>query len=577
MANFHGRWSIKAPYLTAALASILALLTVACPAALFAQNANYDVLIRGAKIVDGTGNPSFSGDVAIKDGQIAAVGYLRNAMAKRVIDANGLVAAPGFIDLHTHSDYTLLADGNAESKVRQGVTMDVIGEGESVAPRDGMKPEKLDPNDPQKQGLTVDWTNFTGYFDRIMRQGISINLASYAGDQQIRHAAIGYDTGPATPAQLELMKKLMARSMEEGVFGLATAFPSGGPPYPEEIVALAKVVSSYGGIYSSHIGSEGAQEEKELSFVKRVAKEADIRVQIFHFYVKGEDNLSMMPKYIAEVENARAQGLDIVANQYPYTAMHHGWSAFFPTWATAGGPAKFAERLQDAAVREKIKHDPDFITWSKEHGGWDGIVMATAAKPENKKYLGMPVSAIAKLRGDADPADTCLALMAGEGGRIQGVFHNQSEENVRMVMRLPWVGFGSDGAVLNLKGSDFAHPRSFASNVRVLGYYVRGQHVLTLEDAVRKMTSLPAQIMGITGRGQIHEGFAADVVLFDPDQVGETNSYEKPNSYPVGVPYVLVNGVVVIDKGMHTGARPGAILYGPGYKHELKSQALSRH
>ncbi len=550
-----------------------ALLALATAVTLFGQVGTYDVLIRGAKIVDGTGNPWFTGDVGIKDGQIAAVGHLDNARGTRVIDAKGLVAAPGFIDLHTHSDYTLLADGNAESKVRQGVTLDVIGEGVSVAPRDGMKPEKLDPNDPQKLGVTVDWTTFTGYFERIMRQGISINVASYAGDQQIRHAAMGYETAPATPAQMEHMKKLMGRSMEEGAFGLATAFPSGGPPYPDEIVELAKVVRSYGGIYSSHMGSEGAQEEKELAFVKRVAKEADIRVQIFHFYVKGADNLSMMPRYIAEVEDARAEGLDVVANQYPYTAMHHGWSAFFPTWATAGGPDKFAQRLQDPAVQQKIKHDADFITWSKEHGGWDGIVMATAAKPENKKYLGMRVSAIAKLRGDADPADTCLALMADEGGRIQGIFHNQSEENVRMVMRLPWVGVGSDGAVLNLKNSDFAHPRSFASNVRILGYYVRDQHVLTLEDAVRKMTSLPAQIMGIADRGQIHEGFAADVVLFDPNQVGETNSYEKPNSYAKGVPYVLVNGVVVIDNGRHTGARPGRVIYGPGYKRELKSQA----
>jgi N-acyl-D-amino-acid deacylase len=549
------------------------LLALASAATMSAQVGNYDVLIRGAKIVDGTGNPWFSGDIGIKDGQIVAVGRPDNARATRVIDAKGLVAAPGFIDLHTHSDYTLLADGNAESKVRQGVTMDIIGEGVSVAPRDGMKPERLDPNDPQKLGVMVDWTTFTGYFQRIMRQGISINVASYAGDQQIRHAAMGYETGRATPAQMELMKNLMARSMEEGAFGLATAFPSGGPPYPDEIVELAKVVRRYGGIYSSHIGSEGAQEEKELAFVKRVAEEADIRVQIFHFYVKGADNLNRMPKYIAKVEDARAAGLDIVANQYPYTAMHHGWSAFFPMWATAGGPDKFAQRLSDPAMREKIKHDPDFITWSKEHGGWGGIVMATATKPENKKYLGMNLSVIAKLRGDTDPADTCLALMADEGGRIQGIFHNQSEENVRMVMRLPWVGVGSDGAVLNLKNSDFAHPRSFASNVRILGYYVREQHVLTLEDAVRKMTSLPAQIMGITDRGQIHEGFAADIVLFDPNQVGETNSYEKPNSYAKGVPYVLVNGVVVIDNGRHTGARTGKVMYGPGYKRELKSQA----
>ena len=259
-------------------------------------------------------------------------------------------------------------------------------------------------------------------------------------------------------------------------------------------------------------------------------------MHIFHLKIRGRENWGSVSKYLDQIESARARGLDITANQYPYTAMNHGWSAFFPLWARAGGPAKFAERLQDPAVREKIKHDPDFITWAKEHGWWEGITLAVCPTPKNKKYEGMRIAEIAKLRGDPDPADTCLNLMAEEGGRIGGIFHTMSEEDVRLVMKKPWVAIASDGGALNLEAKGFPHPRSYSTNARVLGYYVRDQHVLTLEDAVRKMTWLPAQILGLTDRGQIHEGFAADLVLFDPAKVRETNSYEKPKSYPEGIP-----------------------------------------
>jgi N-acyl-D-aspartate/D-glutamate deacylase len=246
--------------------------------------------------------------------------------------------------------------------------------------------------------------------------------------------------------------------------------------------------------------------------------------------------------------------------------MFHGWSAFFPVWAREGGNEEFAERLRDPETRERIKRDPDFIAWSKEHGGWDGIVLARAFRPENKKYEGMRVSEIAKLRGDADPADTCIALMANDGGLIRGIFHTMSEDDVRLVMRQPWVAVASDGSAINLDFPGIPHPRNYATNARVLGHYVREEKVLTLENAVRKMTSLPAQILGLRDRGQIREGFAADVVVFDPAQVGETNSFEQPKSYAAGVSHVLVNGVAVIDGGRHTGARPGKVLLGRGHK-----------
>ncbi len=524
-----------------------------------AQEATYDVLIRGGQIVDGTGNPWFHGDVGIAGDRIAFVGSRPAASAARVIDADGLVVAPGFIDLHTHSDGPLLNDGEAQSKVRQGVTLDVLGESSSVAPRDGLGDED------GGRGASGDWTTFTGYFQRLEQQGISMNVISHVSAQQVRRVVLGYDSRPASRPELERMKDLVARSMEEGAWGLVTRFESGGPAHPDEIIEMAKVAASYGGNYASHAGSEGFEQVQEFDFAIRVADEARIPVHLFHFKVRARENWGTIARFIEQVESARARGLNITANQYPYPAMFHNWSSVFPLWMREGGPARFAERLKDPSLRERIKQDPDFITWSKEHGWWEGIVMARANTPQNQKYEGMSLAEIAKLRGDADPADTCITLMAEEGGRISGVFHAMSEADVRLVMRQAWVAVASDGSAINLDAAGVPHPRNYGTNPRVLGHYVRQEKLLTLEEAVRKMSSLPAQILGLRDRGQIREGFAADVVVFDPATVRATNSFEKPKSYPEGIPYVLVNGVLVIDDGEHTGARPGKPIYGRGY------------
>jgi N-acyl-D-amino-acid deacylase len=515
-----------------------------------AQQPAFDLIIRGGHVLDGTGNPWFAADVGVRGDRIAAVGDLGGAKAAREIDARGLIVAPGFIDLHTHSDMPLLNDGNAESKVRQGVTLDVIGESTSVAPRDGL---------PDANGT---WTNFTGYWNAIKKNGISMNLISEVSFQQIRLVVMGYGRNRATVEQLERMKQLALRSIQEGAWGLVTRFESGGPDYPEEVIEVAKVVAAQHGIYASHIGSEGMQQDKELDFAIRVAEHAKIPVHIFHLKIRGRDNWGTVGKYLAKIEAARARGLDITANQYPYTAMQHGWSAFFPVWAREEGPKGFATMLKDPATREKIKRDPDFRTWVNEHGSWEGIVLGRARQPQNKQYEGKRLSEIAKMRGDADPADSCLAIMAEEGGSVSGMFHTMSEADVRLVMKQPWVAIASDGSAINLNEEGVPHPRSFSTNPRVLGHYVREEHVLTLEDAVRKMTSLPAQILGLRDRGQIREGFAADIAIFDPTTVGETNSFEQPKSYPKGIPYTIVNGVLVIDGGKHTGARPGRPLMG---------------
>jgi len=536
------------------VASVCVVVAMVGQRTLVGQQAAYDLIIRNGHVVDGTGNPWFAADVAVRGDRIVAVGRLAGATAKREIDARGLVVAPGFIDLHTHSDQTLLADGNAESKVRQGVTLDVIGESTSVAPRDGLSEAK------------DSWTTFTGYWDALGAKGISMNVISEVSFQQLRLVAVGYNPGPATLTQLDRMKTLAARSMEEGAWGLVARFESGGPEQPEEVIEIAKVVAKYDGIYVTHIGSEGAEQDRELDFAIRVAQEAKIPVHIFHLKIRGHENWGTIGTYLATIEAARARGLDITANQYPYTAMQHGWSAFFPVWARELGPQKFAAMLRDPAMRLKIKQDKDFQTWVGEHGGWDGVVMGRARQPQNKKYEGMRIPEIAKLRGDKDFADTCIELMAEEGGAISGMFHTMSEADVREVMRKPWVAIASDGAAINLNEDGVPHPRAFSTNPRVLGHYVREEKVLTLEDAIRKMTSLPAQILGLDDRGQIREGFAADIVIFNPDTVRETTTFEKTKSYPEGIPYTIVNGVVVIDGGKHTGARPGRPIMGRGLR-----------
>jgi len=526
----------------------------------FSQAAEFDVLISNGRIVDGTGNPWYYGDVGIKDGVITSIGHIEKPEADRLIDAKGLVVSPGFIDLHTHTD--LLGDRMANSKIRQGVTVDIMGERDSVAPRDGLV--NIDEQ--------TDWTTFTEYFDLIEAQGISMNIISHVSEGQVRLVVKGYDASPATPDELEQMKVLVERSLQEGAWGMVTRFESGGPLHPQEVLELARVVASHDSVYFSHIGSEGFEQQKEMDFAIRVADETGIPVHILHLKIRGQDLWDQLPDFVNQIQHARDRGLDITANQYPYTAMSHGWSANFPLWMREDGPARFAEMLRDNSLRPQIKSDPQFIAWSKEHGWWEGIVMATASQSEVKLYEGMSLADIAETRGDRDPADTFITLMALEGGNIRGVFHNQSEDNVRLVMRQPWVAVASDGSAMGIeatsvRSSGVPHPRNYGTNARVLGRYVRETKVLTLEDAIRKMTSLPAQILGMNDRGQITEGFVADVVVFNPDTVTDTNSYENPKSYATGVPYVLVNGVLVIDNGNHTGATPGKVLRGPAYKH----------
>jgi N-acyl-D-aspartate/D-glutamate deacylase len=547
------------------LTTVLSLFVLlSCPAGSQAADPNYDVVIANGKIVDGSGNPWFYGNVAIENGRIARIGKFDPMLGKRVIDAKGMVVSPGFIDLHTHTDVSVLADGNAESKVRQGVTLDVIGESQTVAPLKGGVLEEYKEEAKRRAGVDVDWTTLDGYFRRLDKTGSSINIASSVSPQQIRRVVVGFDDRPATKAEIEQMTLLVKQAMEEGAVNLSTAFTGGGYKYTDEMVAMAKVVARYGGYYGTHIGGEGAQIDEELDKALKIAEETGIAVHIYHIKVRGKNNFGRVKNIIKKIDEARARGLDVTANQYPYTAMEHPWARLFPSWVQEMPRRDAIAKLKERAFRDKIKADEEFGEYINEHGGWEGIVGTVFNVPKNKEYEGKTILEISKLRGDSDPAETCFDLVVEEGAFVPGVHHTMSEDDVKFVMQVPWVSIASDGSALNLKVPGKPHPRSFGTNVRVLGKYVRADKVLTLEDAVRKMTSLPAQILQLKDRGMLKEGYWADVVVFDPDTVSDAASYQNPQQYAKGVPFVFVNGAVVIDGGNHTGVRPGKVIYGPG-------------
>jgi N-acyl-D-aspartate/D-glutamate deacylase len=527
-------------------------------------DASYDVVIANGKIMDGSGNPWFYANVAIKNGRIVKIGNVDPKLGKKLIDAKGMVVSPGFIDLHTHTDMPALADGNAESAVRQGVTLDVIGESATVAPLKGAVLEEYKEEAKRRNGVEVDWTTLDGYFRRLAKQGVSINIASSVSPQQVRRVVVGFEDRPATAAEIEQMKELVARAMEEGAVNLSTAFTGGGYKHEDEMVAMAKVVANHGGYYGTHIGGEGAQIDEELDKAIHIAEQTGIPVHIYHLKVRGKNNFGKVKGVVAKIEAARARGLDITANQYPYTAMEHPWARLFPAWVQDMPRKDAIAMLKDRAFRDKIKADNEFAEYVNEHGGWEGIIGTVFNQQKNKQFEGKSILEISMARGDSDPAETCFDLIVEEGAFVPGVHHTMSEEDVKFVMQVPWVSIASDGGALNLAAPGKPHPRSFGTNVRVLGKYVRDEKALSLEDAVRKMTSLPAQTLRLKDRGLLREGYWADVVVFDPDSVADPATYQNPQQYAKGVLFVLVNGTPVIDNAKHTGARPGKVIYGPG-------------
>jgi len=535
-----------------------------------------DLLIVHGHIIDGSGSPWFQGSVAVRDGRIADVGRLPGASAKRVIDARGLVVAPGFIDLHSHSDYTLLVDGTAQSKIRQGVTTEIIGEAASAGPILGPAVPDFDNGTApltQKDGLKRDWTTLGEYFARAERPGISVNIASYVGSGQVRLDVMGNVNRAPTAQELEKMESLVGQSMREGAIGVSSGliYTPNLFARTEELIDLARVAAKYGGLYTSHIRGEGSNSVQALGEAIGIAERAGLPAHILHFKMNGEANWGHMAGLIQLIQDARDRGLDITADQYPYTAGMTSLQQCLPPKYLEGTADQVVVRLKDPKARDEIRSAiaQGLPGWDnnevKDCGGWHGVMVASCQRPEDKQYEGKRMDEVAALMGK-DPLDALCDLLIAEHGTPMAIYFSMSEADVELAMKQSWVGIGSDGAAVNpdMTFMGRPHPRFYGTFPRVLGVYVREKHVLTLPDAVRKMTSLPAQIIGLQDRGLLRPGMAADLAIFDPQAVRDRATYEDPSQYPVGIPYVIVNGVVVIDQGEHTGAKPGRVLRGRG-------------
>ena len=537
-----------------------------------AEGPRYDLLIINGHILDGSGSPWFEGSVAVMDGKIAAIGRLPNATAGRAIDARGLTVAPGFIDLHSHSDYTLLVDGKAESKIRQGVTTEILGESESAGPILGPAVPEFD-KEMTRYGLTRDWTTLGEYFARLQRQGTSVNIASYVGSGQVRMDVMGNVDRPATALEMEKMKELVEQALHEGAIGLASGliYPPNSFATTAELIELAKVAARYGGIYTSHIRGEGEHWKRAIDEAIEIGEKARLPVHILHFKMDGQANWGKMAKQIGEVQAARDRGVDITVNQYPYIASMTGLEMCIPSKYLEGTSQQVVERLKDPKVRSEIRQAiaSGLPGWEdnevKSVGGWHGVLVASLQKPENKRYEGKRLDEVAE-EMRKDPLDALCDLLISEGGSAEAVYFGMSESDVELAMKQPWLGVGSDGVAVSpaMTFMGKPHPRFYGTFPRVLGVYVREKEVLTLPDAIRKMTSFPAQITGLTDRGLLRPGMAADITIFDPKTVSDKATFQNPLQYPVGILYVVVNGVVVIDQGQHTGAKPGRVLYGRG-------------
>lgn len=520
-------------------------------AAAYAQQPPYDLLIRGGRVLDGAGNPWVYANIAVSGDRIVRIGRFE-AEARRVIDAAGLYVCPGFIDIMDQSGGALRADGTAQSKVRQGVTTGIGGEGGTPGP-----PNALDK-----------------YFETILRQGISMNFGTFVSAAQARVAVLGAANRDPNPEELERMKEVIEAGMRRGALGMTTAliYPPGSYAKIAELIELAKVAASYGGIYATHVRDEGAGVLDGIREAIEIGRAAGLPVEIFHLKVAYKRSWKKtMPRIHELVMAARAQGIEVNADQYPYTAGGTGLEACIPSWAAEGGPAERNKRLKDPAIRERIKREmkkgsPGWWNIVEASGGWKNIVIAAVPEGLDKQFEGRSIADIAR-QLKKSPEDTVIDLVASTTARISALYFMMSEEDVRTAMQFPWVSVGSDAAAGRIETArGKGHPRAYGTFPRIIARYVRDTRILTLENAVRRMTSLPAAKLHIEGRGLLKEGCYADIVLFDLDTIEDTATYEDPHRYPKGIPYVIVNGQLVIDQGEHTGARPGRIIYGPRFQ-----------
>jgi N-acyl-D-amino-acid deacylase len=533
----------------------------------------FDVVITNGHIIDGTGSPWYSGDVGIRDGKIAAIGNLSGAARRRTIDAGGKVVAPGFIDMLGQSELTILVDPRLPSKIFQGITSEITGEGGSAAPlNDAIIQSERSDYDHYK--IDPDWRTFRQYFARLEKQGMGINLASYVGATQVRRMVLGDNDVQPTPGQLDEMKALVEQGMKDGAVGVSTSLEYAPAPYAktDELIALASVAGKLGGIYATHMRNESDSVLESVDEALRIGREAHIPVEIWHFKVAGKDNWGRMPQLIAKVNAARAAGNDVSADTYAYTAWFNDFSAFIPAWAHDGGTTKLVERLKDPATRARIRKDlltpsRDWDNEWQEIPGPEAIMIGAVENPKLLPLQGKRLSEVAKLWRE-DPIDALCDFLIQDPSTEVAVF-GMSQPDVTLALQQPWVSVDNDSEGTSpegILGQAHPHPRAYGTFPRILRKYVREDKALTLEDAIRKFSALPAQRMRLTDRGVLKAGMWADVVVFDPAMVRDLATFDNPNQLSVGMEYVLVNGVPVIDQGKMTGALPGKVLRGPAYQ-----------
>ena len=551
---------------------ILALLLVLTP--LHASSAPYDLIIRNGHIIDGTGSPWYSGDIGIRNGRIAAIGFLGTAQAKRTIDAHGMVVAPGFIDMLGQSELTILVNPHLPSKIFQGITTEFTGEGGSAAPLNDaiIKADQLSYDHLK---ITPDWRTLRQYFARLEKQGMGISLGTYVGATQVRRMVLGDDKVQPTPAQLDQMKALVRDAMHDGAVGVSTSLQYAPAPYAttEELIALAAEAGKLGGVYATHMRSEGSAITAAIDEAVRIGREARIPVEIWHLKAAGKPQWGQMPQIVAQIEKARASGVDISANTYAYPAWFNSFSAFIPPWAHDGGDAKLVERLKDPALRARIRKEmetpsTDWDNEWQEIAGPEAILVSVVQNPQLLPLQGKTIAEIAKL-WNKDPFDTIFDLLIQDNAFTQVAVFGMSEPDVALALQQPWVSVDNDSqgtAPDGLLGQEHPHPRAYGTFPRILRKYVREEKKLRLEDAIRKFSALPAQRMRLSDRGVLKAGLWADVVIFDPQTITDRATFENPNQLSEGMQYVLVNGVPVIDGGKPTNALPGKVLRGPGYQ-----------
>jgi len=534
---------------------------------------NYDVLIRNGNIYDGTGAPPYQADIAVKGDQVVGIGDFEHQSAELEIDATGLAVAPGFFNLLSHAHLSLLTDGRAMSDVFQGITFEVLSEA-SLSPLTDATAEFW-AQLFSEEDVELDWRTVGDYLEKVENSGVAPNFGMFVSAATVRINVLGMDDVDPTPEQLEKMKAMVGQAMRDGALGLTTAliYAPGTYAETEELIELARVAGQYGGIYTAHMRSEANQLIEAIDETLRIGQEAGLPVKIHHLKAGGKPNWEKMDVAIAKINALRAQGVPVTADMYTYVAGATGLDASMPTWVQAGGYEKWAERLQDPEIRARVKAEMAVNAEDWENLGFlagpDGMILVGFENPELKdKYMGKTLAEIASSRGQ-DYRDTIIDLVIEDGSRVGTVYFLMSEENLAKQIRQPWVMFGSDADAPAAEGKTLeegAHPRTYGNTARLLGKYVREEQIITLQEAVRRLTLLPAETLSIPARGRLAPGYFADVAIFDPALVGDHSTFNKPHQYSSGMIYVLVNGIPVVSQGEHTGATPGRAVHGPGYQ-----------